>query len=129
MAHPRKGSKAILDDQDETDGSGGSYKIPEIPLEESSLDGDLLLSRYIKNLPSGRLTRSRQAASRTTDHEARYPVKVLATSFDQLSTSDYSSNVSNALSSMALYSHLDTSIWDQTMPALATAFGFIVMSV
>eukprot|EP00090_Calanus_glacialis_P008679 TRINITY_DN17039_c0_g1_i1.p1 TRINITY_DN17039_c0_g1~~TRINITY_DN17039_c0_g1_i1.p1 ORF type:complete len:960 (-),score=170.98 TRINITY_DN17039_c0_g1_i1:174-3053(-) len=98
MAHPRKGSKAILDDQDETDGSGGSYKVPEIPLEEVSLDGDLLLSRYIKNLPSGRLTRSRQAASGTNEHEAKYPVKVLATSFDQLSTSDYSSNVSNASS-------------------------------
>jgi len=99
MAHPRKVIKYILDDQDETDGSNGSYKIPDIPLEEVSLDGDLLLTRYIKDLPSGRMTRSRQAASRTNDQETKYPYKTLATSFDQLSTSDYSSNVSNASSS------------------------------
>ena len=99
MPHPRKASEAIILDEDETDGSNGSYKIPNIPLEEVSSDGSLL-SRYIKNLPSGRMTRSRQAASRTNEQDTKFPVKNLATSFDQLSTSDYSSNVSNASSNI-----------------------------
>jgi len=96
MAHPRKDLKAILlDDIDETDGPSGSYQIPNIPLEEVSTDGHLLLNRYIQNLPSCRVTRSRQAASRTNEEDIKFPVKNLATSFDQLSTSDYSSNGSN----------------------------------
>eukprot|EP00092_Neocalanus_flemingeri_P026631 GFUD01028866.1.p1 GENE.GFUD01028866.1~~GFUD01028866.1.p1 ORF type:complete len:967 (+),score=196.03 GFUD01028866.1:59-2959(+) len=98
MAHPREGSISDLDGIDETDGSFGSYKIPIVPLEEESMDRSLLLSRYIKNLPSARMTRSRQAACITNEQITKFPVKNLATSFDQLSTSDYSSNVSNSSS-------------------------------
>jgi len=96
MAQHRKGSKFILDDQDETD---GCYKIPNIPLDEESIDGDLLLARYIQDLPSGRMTRSRHAASRSKESDLKSENITIATSFDQLSTSDYSSNVSNASSS------------------------------
>ena len=96
MAQQRKEFKFIPKDEDETD---GCYKIPNIPLEEESIDGDLLLARYIKDLPSGRMTRSRHAASRTKEQETKCANVTLVTSFDQLSTSDYSSNVSNASSS------------------------------
>jgi len=94
MAQHRKGSKFILDDQDETD---GCYKIPNIPLDEESIDGDLLLARYIQDLPSGRMTRSRHAASRSKESDLKSENITIATSFDQLSTSDYSSNVFKCL--------------------------------
>ena len=96
MAQHKKLFEYIPEDEEETD---GCYKIPNIPLEEESIDGDLLLARYIKDLPSGRMTRSRHAASRNKEQETKCANITLATSFDQLSTSDYSSNVSNASSS------------------------------
>lgn len=59
--------------------------------ETNSTNNEIsILSRYIENLPCRRITRAHQASSRIQNRDAaRFPVKTLSTSFDQLS--DYSS--------------------------------------
>lgn len=52
------------------------------------------ITRYINNLPETRLTRAGKQKKINHDDQEKYPIT--STSFDQMSTSDYSSNNSNA---------------------------------